>query len=320
MPTDSKFWSVKFAPLRFTAAWALYLLMRGVVRLPFRWQLALGKRAGALSRWLLPNRRNVVRRNLEVCFPEAGDRARAALLRAHFAALGASVVEMAMGWFGPIETIRRLVRIDGAEHLASALARGRGVILVAGHFTSFEFFFPVLAPLCPRLCGMYKTQRNPVMNKVMNLGRGRSFDHLFVKESVREMLRELAANSVVWYASDQKYARKGSALLPFFGEPAMTNTAISRIARISGAAVLPYFSRRLPGDEAYQLSIGRPLEGFPSEDPIRDTARLVTLLEEDVRRCPEQYWWIHKRFKDRPEPYPDIYRSAAPGLAQAMRR
>lgn len=320
MPTDSKFWSVKLAPLRFTAAWIVYLFMRGVVRLPFRWQLALGKRAGALSRWLLPNRRNVVRRNLEACFPDLGERERAALLRDHFAALGASVVEMAMGWFGPIEVIRRRIRIEGAEHLASALARGRGVILVAGHFTSFEFFFPVLAPLCPRLCGMYKTQRNPVMNKMMNIGRGRSFDHLFVKESVRDMLRELAANSVVWYASDQKYAGKGSALLPFFGVPAMTNTAISRIARISGAAVLPYFSCRLPGDQTYRLSIGRPLEDFPSADPVRDTARLVALLEDDVRRCPEQYWWIHKRFKDRPKPYPDIYQSASLEDAQAMRR
>jgi KDO2-lipid IV(A) lauroyltransferase len=249
-------------------------------------------------------------RNLEVCFPELSESERARLLKAHFEALGASMIEMAMGWFGSIATLRQLVRVDGAEHLAAALEKGRGVILFSGHFTSFELLFPVLASLCSRLCGMYKPPRNPVMHWMMNIGRGRSFDHQFAKDSVRGMLRELASNSVFWYASDQKYSSKGGALLPFFGEPAMTNTAISRIARISGAVVLPYNSRRLPGDARYELHIGPPLQQFPSDDPIHDTARLVAILEEDVRRCPEQYWWVHKRFKDRPAPYPDIYRAA----------
>jgi KDO2-lipid IV(A) lauroyltransferase len=307
MPPATNLSKAALAPLRYAIGWLVYAFMRAIVWLPFPWQLALGKSSGTFSRFVLKGRRHVVQRNLEVCFPKLTDAEREALLKAHFAALGAGVVEMAMGWFGSTETLKRLVRIHGVEHLAAGLARRRGVILYSGHYTTFELFFPVLAPLCPRLCGMYKIQHNPVMNRIMNKGRGRSFDHLFVKDSVRDMLRELAGNAVVWYASDQKYARKGSTLLPFFGVPAMTNTAISRIARISGAAVLPYFCRRLPGDDAYELTIGGPLDGFPTDDPETDTLRLVATLEDYIRRCPEQYWWVHKRFKDRPPPYPDIY-------------
>lgn len=308
MPSKPRFWTTTLAPLRYLAGWLAYLSMRGVVLLPFHWQLALGKGFGELGRWLAPGRRRVVDRNLAACFPELSALERKALAKAHFASLGASFVEMAMGWFGPEEAIRRRIRVEGEAHLRAALDAGRGVILYAGHFTSFEFFFPALAPLCPRIAGMYKLQRNPVMNMMMNKGRSRTIDHLFAKDSVKDMLRELAGNTVVWYASDQYFSGKGSALIPFFGTPAMTNTSISRIAKLSGATVLPYACCRLAGGDAYLLSIAAPLEGFPSDDAIEDTRRLVARLEEFIRRCPEQYWWVHQRFKGRPAPYPDIYR------------
>lgn len=298
---------MRFAGPRRAAVWAGYAFMRAVVRLPFGWQLRLGKGLGACAGQLLRGRRRVVERNLALCFPREPEAARAKLLAAHFRALGASLIEMAMGWFGDESTIHRLTRIEGREHLEAALARQRGVILFTAHFTAFELFSPVLASLCPRLCGMYKEQRNPAMNQVMSRGRGRSFDALFTKDDVRAMLRALAGNAVVWYAADQSYGRKGSALLPFFGEPAMTNTAISRIARASGAAVLPYFYRRLPDDSGYEMKFGAPLADLPSDDPVDDTARLMAEIETFILTCPEQYWWIHKRFKGRPPPYPDPY-------------
>ena len=311
MPPAKESTPMPYAALRYAAVWALYGFMRAAVCLPVDWQLAVGKRLGGLSRAMHRGRRLIVERNLEICFPELTAPAREALSRAHFAAVGASVVEMAMGWFGSLATIRRRVRIIGAEHLAAAKARGRGVILYSGHYTTFEFCFPVVRELTGRLCGMYKEARNPIMNKIMEKGRARSIDHLFAHDSVRDMFRELAANSVVWYASDQSYSHKGSALLPFFGEPAMTNTAISRLARISGAVVLPYACRRLENAH-YEATFGAPLADFPSTDPARDTLRLVTTIEDFVRACPEQYLWIHRRFKGRPPPYPDPYTESVP--------
>jgi KDO2-lipid IV(A) lauroyltransferase len=296
-----------YAALRHAVVWVFYAFMRAILYLPLDWQLAVGKRLGAMSRAVHSSRRAIVDRNLEICFPELAAPAREALAKAHFAAMGASIVEMFMGWFGPLETIRRRVRLVGAERLASARARGRGVILYSGHYTSTEFSLPVVQPLCGRFCGMYKAARNPVMNDIMLKGRLRGVHRMFADDSVRDMFRELAANSVVWYASDQRYSRKGSALLPFFGEPAMTNTSISRLARISGAIVLPYFCRRLENG-IYEVTFGAPLEDFPTDDPAHDTLRLVKKIEEFVRTCPEQYLWVHRRFRGRPPPYTDPYK------------
>lgn len=308
MPSD-RFWTTKFASLRYAVAWLGYGWMRLVARLPFRVQLGLGRAAGRLAYALLRKRRRIAERNIDACLPELPPTERARLLKAHFESLGLSTVEMGMGWFGSAEAVRARIDVDGAGHLAAALAQGRGVILFSAHFTTFEFFWPALAPLCPRLCGMYKWQRNPVMNRMMNRGRGRYFDTLFAKDNVRMLMRTLRDNAVVWYAADQSYGGKGSVLLPFFGEPAMTNTAISRIARLSGAVVLPFFCRRLPTGR-YVMSIGGPVAGWPSGDEVADTRALMTLLEDYIRLCPEQYWWIHQRFKGRPPPLPDLY--AAP--------
>lgn len=309
MPSDN-FWTTKFAALRYSVAWLGYAWMLLVVRLPPRAQMAVGRALGRAAYAALRERRRIAARNIDTCLAElpAGERAR--ILKQHFEALGLSLVEMAVGWFGPPETVRQRVDIEGAEHLAAALAKGRGVILFSAHFTTFEFFWPALRPLCTQLCGMYKSQRNPVMNRIMNRGRSRYYDSLFAKDNVRKLMRCLRENSVVWYASDQSYGGKGSVLIPFFGEPAMTNTAIGRIARTSGAAVLPYFCRRLENDR-YVMSIGAPLAGLPSGDDVADTRALTKRLEDYIRLCPEQYWWIHQRFKGRPAPLPDLYAAPA---------
>ncbi len=313
MPSPTTFWQSSFPRLRYSIVWIAFAWMRIVVLLPLSWQLRLGRIAGRLTFRLVPGRRAVAQRNLAACFPEMSAAERARLCKAHFEALGMSVIEMAMGWYGNGETIDRHVEIEGLEHLSAALEHGRGVILFSAHFTSFEIFFPVLRRHCPRLSGMYKLQRNPLMNDVMTAGRGRNFDYLFPKDNVRDMLRELGRNAVVWYASDQKYAGKSSALIPFFGVPAMTNTAISRIAAKTGAVVLPYFCRRLSGSTPrYIASIGAPLPEFPSKDAKHDVERFVRVLEAYIRRCPEQYWWIHQRFKGRPSSLPDFYSTQSP--------
>lgn len=301
---------VKFARLRRAFGRFAVFLMRALVLLPLRWQIVLCKGLGRAAVLLPTPRRRVAAINIAACFPELSDTERRGLLRAHFAAIGASVAELAMGWFGDEDVLRRRIRVEGAEHLRAAQARGKGTILFAAHFTSLEFFWVALRPLCPRASGMYKWQKNPVMNEVMNRARMRYFDELLVKDNVRRMLRNLADNYVVWYASDQRAVGKNSALVPFFGVPAMTSTAISRIARVSGAVVLPFYVRRVGNGDEYVMSFLPPVPDFPSGDDARDACELLKRLEDYIRLCPEQYFWTHKRFKGRPEPWPDPYEPA----------
>lgn len=308
MPADkaslSQFWTPGYW---FT--WLVYLYMRAIVWLPMRWQLALGRALGRCLRFVLYPKRRIADRNLAVCFPELSPAERKQLRNRHFESIGMSVSEMAMGWFGSETTLRELVTINGIEHLLAALERGRGVILFSAHFTTYEFGFAALKPYCPRLCAMYREQRNQMWNVIMHRGRGRSIDELFPKDSVRAMVRALKENAVVWYAPDQSYRKKYGALVPFFGEPAMTNTATSRIAAMTGAPVLTYFCKRLDEGIGYVVDIGAPLDNFPTDDLTADTTRLMAALTEYVRGCPDQYCWIHQRFKGRPPPLPDIYRT-----------
>jgi KDO2-lipid IV(A) lauroyltransferase len=308
MPSPTTFWQSRFPRLRYCIVWLAFAWMRLIVVLPLAMQLRLGRIAGRVSMWIAPGRRAVADSNLAACFPELSAAERRRLCTDHFEALGMSVIEMAMGWYGNTGKLEECIEIEGLENLRAALARRSGVILLSAHFTTFEIFFPILRTHCPRIGGMYKLQRNPLMNEIMNEGRGRNVDLLFSKDNVRDMMRELKSGSVVWYASDQKYAGKSSALIPFFGVPAMTNTAISRIAAKTGATVLPYFCRRVPGRKPrYVASIGAPIRGFDGADAVSDVRRFVRILEAYIRECPEQYWWIHKRFKDRPDSLPDIY-------------
>jgi KDO2-lipid IV(A) lauroyltransferase len=289
--------------------WVVYLYMRVVAVLPLRIQLGLGRWLGRCLNVVLFPKRRIADRNLAVCFPELSDSERRRLRNRHFESIGMSVSEMAMAWFGSEEKIRERITITGLEHLREALARGSGVILFSAHFTTFELPFAALNPHCTKLCAMYRDQRNEMWNVLMGMGRSRSIDELFPKDSVREMIKALKQNSVVWYAPDQSYRKKYSALVPFFGEPAMTNTATSRIAAMTGATVLTYFTRRRDDNSGYDVEIGAPLPGFPTDDLVADTTRLMQALTDFVRRCPDQYCWIHQRFKGRPDPYPDIYRA-----------
>ena len=291
--------------------WLVYFYMRAIVALPLAGQLWVGRQLGRGLGILLFPKRKIADANLRVCFPELSPAERSSLRRKHFESIGMAVSEMAMGWFGSEERIRKLVTINGVEHLRSALARGRGVIFFSAHFTTYEFGFAALKPHCPRLCAMYREQRNEMWNIIMQRGRSRNIDELFPKDSVRAMIKALKANAAVWYAPDQSYRKKYSALVPFFGEPAMTNTATSRIAAMTGAAVLTYFCRRHADDSGYVIDIGAPLENFPTEDLEADTARLMQALADYVREIPDQYCWIHQRFKGRPPPLPDIYRDEA---------
>ncbi|HEX7079938.1 MAG TPA: lipid A biosynthesis lauroyl acyltransferase [Gammaproteobacteria bacterium] len=292
---------------RYWPTWLLLFAMRAAATLPYRWQLAAGFGFGRLLRLLMRSRARIARANLAACFPELTDRERARLLDRHFAAVGMSFVEMGIGWFTPIERLRALVRVEGREHLEQARAAGRGIILLSAHFTPLEVGFAILEDVWPGVSAMYRTQRNALMDALVRRGRSRFAAEQIPRDNVRALVKALKAGRTVAYMPDQTYLGNQSELLPFFGEPAMTNIATPKIAQIAGAVVLPYLFRRLPDDAGYLVTIMPPLPGVPSGDPVRDTLEWLAVLESHIRVAPEQYLWLYKKFKNRPAPLPDLY-------------
>jgi KDO2-lipid IV(A) lauroyltransferase len=296
----------RFLAPRYWALWLGMGALRLLILLPWRAQLAVGRRLGRLMHAIMRERRMIAGRNLAVCFPGLDEPARRALLLQHFESLGMSLLEMASAWWAPLRRLRPLARPEGLEHLREALARGRGVILLTGHFTTLELASLLLTEFVPPLDAVYRENENPLLDEITRRGRERGAEQTIPKESVRRMLKTLRRSKPLWYAPDQSYRRKQSALVPFFGEPAVSNLATSQLARLSGAPVVPFFPLRLADGSGYRLRLLPALEDFPGDDPAADTLRFHRLLEAHITEAPEQYYWIHRRFKKRPG-LPDIY-------------
>lgn len=227
------------------------------------------------------------------------------MLKKHFESLGIMIIEVGLSWWTSADKLGKLATIRGLEHLENALASGKGVILIAAHFTTLEISGPMLSTFIP-VYAMYRRHENPLINHVMERGRKRHLKNIIPRDDIRTMLRTLKNGEVVWYAPDQGYRGKQSVIAPFFGVPATTNGATSRIAKASGAAVLPLVTYRLEDNSGYLLIISPPLENFPSEDTARDVARINQVIEAQIIRHPEQYYWVHRRFKPTGD-LPDVY-------------
>lgn len=305
-PSLLHFWQPRYWP-----TWLGFCLLRLLVLLPLRAQRGAAAILGRLGLLFARRRRSIAATNLRLCFPELGEQARQDLLRRHFASLAQQLIEAGMSAWASDARVRRLWRVEGIEHLLGALAAGRGVILMSRHFAAVEFSGRRLCMDAPGMAAIYRPNRNPLVDAFLLRVRRRSAPNLIPKDSIRRFIRRLAAGDVVWYAPDQSFRRKGSMLVPFLGVPAMTNTALSSLARISGAPVVPYFAARRADGDGYVLRVEPPLADFPGDDPAADALRVNAILERHIRLVPEQYFWVHRRFKGRPEPFADPY--ARPG-------
>jgi KDO2-lipid IV(A) lauroyltransferase len=275
--------------------------------MPYRLQVAEGRGLGWFLFHVLRGRRRVAAANLALCFPDWTPASRQQLLRDHFASLGITVIEHGLAWWASDALVRRLVDLRGQENLERAMAGGRGVVLLTGHFGAQEFSGRAFGLACPRAAGFYRPNRNPLIDEILKRLRMKSAPVLIPKQGVRRVIRALRQGMPVWYAPDQSYRRAQSALVPFFGEPAMSSVALTEIVRLGNAAVVPLLPTRLPNGAGYRLEILPALENFPGESAEADGRRINGILEAHIRTVPEQYYWIHRRFKGRPAPFTDPY-------------
>ena len=288
-------------------AWIGVGTIRLAALLPYRAQMALGRALGALIARIPSARRPVARANIALCFPDLDAGARAALVDAHLRDLGLMLMEFALGWLGSDRAIERVpVTIEGLQHLEAVRAQGRGVLLVGGHFSHLELCARLVSRRI-RIAGMYRRMDSAVFEWTVLRARLGYADAMFDKDDIRGTVKYLRSGGTLWYAPDQDMRSKDSVFVPFFGVPAATITATHHLARLSGAAVMPFFHHRRPDGNGYVLRLGAPLADFPGASAEDDTARVNACIEQMVREAPAQYLWVHKRFKTRPPGLPPVY-------------
>jgi KDO2-lipid IV(A) lauroyltransferase len=286
----------RFAGPRFWGAWLVIGTVRVVNLLPLPVQLAIGAGLGRLA-WVFARRdRRIASINIGLCLPKLAPSARERLVRDHFASLGCTIFETGLVWWASDARLARLIRFEGSEHLDAALAQGRGALLLSAHFTTLEMGARALCLRGPTSF-MYLTPRNPLIAELSRRGRERHTVQGIAADQIRDLLQNLKNNLPVWYAPDQRFTDKNSAIVPLFGVPASSNVATSRLAKISGARVLAYFPERRRDRRGYIVRIHPAFENYPTADAVADTQRFHALIEAQVRRAPEQYLWAYKRFK-----------------------
>jgi KDO2-lipid IV(A) lauroyltransferase len=294
-----------FAAPKFWPTWAGLAVLRLLHQLPFHWQLGIGRQLGRLARRFLGRRVHIARTNINLCFPQLSPEQRSELLDQHFEAIGMGLFESAMGWWGSNARITALGEVTGIEHLVAATERKQGVILLTGHFSTMELAGAMLSARHP-MSAMYRPMKNPLMDQVVLAARRAKLKSIFPRDDIPSMVKGLKQGEIIWYGFDQNYGKKHSLFTPFFKIPAATITTTSRFARMGKAIVIPYFPVRKK-DGRYRITIHPPLDDFPSTSLDEDNIRLNHMLEQAILQAPEQYFWIHRRFKTRPAHEPAVY-------------
>ncbi|MFG6487789.1 lipid A biosynthesis acyltransferase [Roseateles sp. BYS78W] len=272
--------------------------------LPFRVISALGWLLGNLVAAVPSSRRHIGEVNLRLVLPDWTPAARARLLRRHFVAMVQMLLEYGYCWFASPERLKRLMRIEGLEHLRAL--DGRNVILMMPHFTGLDLAGLRVSMETP-VVSIYSVQKDPWLDaffraRRLRLGTGIIFAR---QQGTRPTLRALKDGYRLYYLPDQDFGQRDSVFVPFFGVPAATIGGLSRMAAVTKAAVLPCYPRREAG--GYTLVIEPALENFPTDDVVADATRMNAVIEAQARRQLHQYFWLHKRFKSRPPGEPDFY-------------
>lgn len=265
----------------------------------------IGRLFGRVLYALGRERRHVTMTNLRLCFPAMSEAERVTLARRHFEAFGRSFLERGLLWWASEARIRRLVKVEGREHL-DALIGKQTVILLVPHFVGLDMGWTRLS-MEYDMSGIYANQKNLLFNAALYKGRARFGKSVMLsrQEGTRKGLKAMKAGMPFFYLPDMDFGERDTIFVPFFGFPAATITGLSRLSRLAGAVVVPIIARMAA--DGYVIRIEPPWPGFPGESIEADTRRMNAYIEAEVEKMPEQYFWLHKRFKTRPPGEKSVY-------------
>lgn len=291
---------------RYWPTWLVLGIAKLLTLLPFNWQLALGRAFGRLFMRLGKRRRHIAEVNLRLCFPELDDQQRQQLLLRTFEAQGMGLMETLAAWLMSPKQLLPLVEVHDLDLVQRAQAEGKAVLLLGAHFTTLDIAGTLFGHF-QAVDVIYRRQKNAVINHYMNRGREKFLQggRTIPQDDMRSVYRSLVDKRVLWYPPDQDYGAKHSVFAPFFGVPAAVVKAPTRMAKKTGAEVLACWYYRSE-DGKYHIGFNT-IDGFTGSDYDADAAAFNHQLETVLRRHPEQYMWVHRRFKSRPEGEAKVY-------------
>lgn len=298
---------------RWWGSWILLGVLRLLVYLPRGVASLVGAGLGDLFYLLNKKRRRVVKINLRLCFPERSESERQAIMRRHFRVYGQTFVDMGLVWWASERFLEKYIRFEGLEHYQRALDAGKQVILLTGHFVAIDIGGPVISRH-HRQIGLIKPIVNPVMDWVLGRGRIRFGSRMLLREQgMRPVVQHIKQGYGFSYVPDEDFGPEKSVFVPFLGTVAPTLTSVSKLARMTNAAVLPCFVWRRSAREGYRVEISPALADFPGDSEIDDAGRVRQVLAQAVQQYPDQYMWTFKFFRSQPDGGPSPYKQPPAG-------
>lgn len=285
---------------KYWGTWAMSGAMYLLSRPGLKQRTKIGKALGELSYHLAKDRRHIAEKNIDACFPELPPEQRKQLAKKTLIENTVGIVETAAAWWRPPEDFLNCTEFYGTEHLLNTLEQGHGVLLIGGHYTTLDMGGSLLS-LITKYDVTYRANNDPVLDWVIRKGREHFTDHQLERSQVRGILKALRSGRVLWYAPDQDYGRQRSVFAPFFNVPTATVKATSKFSMQPNTKVLFISHFRKKDDSGYAVFFSPPLKNFPTGSEEEDARIVNEHLEKEIRRVPEQYMWVHRRFKTRPK-------------------
>ncbi|AVF36844.1 kdo(2)-lipid IV(A) palmitoleoyltransferase [Rahnella sikkimica] len=300
--------SASFLRPRYWLTWFGLGVLFLLVQLPYPILYRLGNWLGRTSMRFLKRRVSIARRNLQLCFPDLPADQVEARIVSNFESLGMGLLETGMAWFWSDARVKRWFDVSGLQNLKKAQENNQGVLVIGVHFMSLELGGRAMG-LCQPMMAMYRPHNNKAMEFVQTWGRLRSNKAMLDRKDLRGMVHALKKGEAVWFAPDQDYGPRGSVFAPLFAvDQAATTSGTFMLARLAKPALVTVVLIRKPDGKGYELVIQPQLEDYPIDDEMAAAAYMNRVIEKEIMRAPDQYLWLHRRFKTRPAGAPSLYR------------